>query len=97
MFRFSIRELMLVTLVAALAVAWFTEHRSSQEAMKQSEKLLARNRRLNAEMDSIAEQLEGYGLGLLRTMYADNRPGATVFGTRKESVGRTTDLLGKAP
>ena len=93
MFRFSIRELMLVTLVAALAVAWFTEHRSSQEAMKKSEKLLAKNRRLNAEMDSIAEQLKDYGLGLLRTMYADGRPGADVFGTRKEPVEQTS-LLG---
>ena len=32
MFRFSTRELMLVTLVVALAVAWFIEHRRVETA-----------------------------------------------------------------
>ena len=35
MFRFSIRELMLVTLVVALAVAWWVEHKHfSEEHLK---------------------------------------------------------------
>ena len=36
MFRFSIRELMLVTLVAALAVAWWVEHRDREQRVREA-------------------------------------------------------------
>ena len=89
MFRFSIRELMLVTLVVALGVAWCTEHRRLQaalndaiEATEKSEKSQTRTRRMDAEIGQIHDQLAAHGLGILRVIYDDGRPGATVFKTR---------------
>src|SRR6476659_4170633 len=54
MFRFSIRELMLVTLVAAMLLAWWLDHQRLQQKAK-----LAEN--FSACSISLARRLENHG------------------------------------
>ena len=69
MFRFSIRELLLLTVVAAIGVAWFTDHSrlhaalvSAQSDAKSSDAVCDR---LQREMDNIGHELPRHGLCLL--------------------------------
>ena len=66
MFRFSIRELMLVTTVVALGVAWFVEHTRAQAALKSAKEACGKAEfweRINRESEiSFREQLAEYGL-----------------------------------
>ena len=84
MFRFSIRELMLVTLVAAMGVAWFAEHRRAQSALIDAKK--AEERVTDAEeiaearwnlwhkdVNDIQKQLPKYGLDIV--WITDGGPG----------------------
>jgi hypothetical protein len=98
MFRFSIREMMLVTLVVAFGVAWFMEHRRCQEATTRSDGLQSTVNRMDTELNDVGKQLRtDYGLGLLRTMYVDGRPGAEVTGNPKIVAEHTARLLDRAP
>ena len=72
MFRFSIRELMVLTLAALVGVAWYADHRrwllASEAAAKAHEdcklandkagELERENRRLDRYIDGINEQLQ---------------------------------------
>jgi hypothetical protein len=68
MFRFSIRELMLVTLVAALGVAWFAEHRRAQSALERAkdaeETAEVRWHYWKKEVADIQKQLPQFGLDI---------------------------------
>jgi hypothetical protein len=61
MFRFSIRELMLVTLVVALGLSWFAEHRQLQGALKESQDNLWRRERVEGHIEQIEMQLKRQG------------------------------------
>src|ERR1051325_3446681 len=75
MFRFSIRELMLVTTVVAMGIALFAEHRRAEAAVMDAK--AARERAKTAEdlaearwhlwkdeVGSIQKQLPDFGLGI---------------------------------
>ena len=62
MFRFSIRELMLVTLIVAMGLSWFAEHRHLQSALKESEDNLWRREQKEEHIREIERQLEKQGL-----------------------------------
>ena len=66
MFRFSIREMMLVTAMVALGVAWFAEHTRAQAALKYGKEACGQAEfweRINRESEiSFREQLAEYGL-----------------------------------
>ena len=66
MFRFSIREMMLVTAMVALGVAWFVEHTRAQAALKSAKEACGKAEfweRINRESEiSFREQLAEYGL-----------------------------------
>ena len=71
MFRFSIRELILVTLVVVLAVAWFIEHRRA-EAAGYYWSTYWDKRYANKEkelLDRINSQLKPYDLETVETMH----------------------------
>src|SRR5690242_10554815 len=66
MFRFSIRELMLVTLVIVFGVAWFVEHRRAQAALAAANEASGNaefwEQRYNEDERSLQKQLASYGL-----------------------------------
>ena len=75
MFRFSIRELMLVMLVVALGVAWFAEHRRAQAALIDAKKAEERSKHAEEtaearwhywkdEVADIQKQLPQFGLDI---------------------------------
>jgi hypothetical protein len=71
MFRFSTRELMLVTLAVALAVAWFVEHRRV-EAAGYFWRDYWEDRWTNKKkdlLDRINSQLKPYDLETVETMH----------------------------
>ena len=69
MFRFSIRELMLVTLVVAIGVAWFLDHRRLHGALVNSNTAIeaaigeAKNAKEQQELlnQQVKEELAQYG------------------------------------
>ena len=89
MFRFSIRELMLVTLVAATLFAWMSEryrmeaalidaNEAKQEAANAKEETLSWRRtskRLNEERESIGKQLGHHGF----VIWQSRRGGPRVY------------------
>jgi hypothetical protein len=77
MFRFSIRELMLVTLVVGVGVGWFADHR----------RLRAGHFRERANFQAeLIQELEWHGLNLGYEHHADGRPlSPIVFGMPQTS------------
>jgi hypothetical protein len=72
MFRFSIRELMLVTAVIAFALAWLAEHR---RAVAASDRIHRFEERRQHEYRGLNKDLAGWGLDLVWVTYR----GAVVF------------------
>lgn len=62
MFRFSIRELMLVTLVVAMGLSWFAEHWQLQSALQESQDNLWRRERTEGHFKEVENQLKKRGL-----------------------------------
>jgi hypothetical protein len=60
MFRFSIRELMLVTLVVALAVGWWVEHGRAATQGSRLRSALAETARVKAEASAASEKLASF-------------------------------------
>jgi hypothetical protein len=75
MFRFSIRELMLVTLVLALGVAWFADHATLRVALNEA---TGKSERQDTEIGEIRKQLKGHGLEMMQVVYADGHPGVLI-------------------
>ena len=61
MFRFTIRELLLLTLVAALGVAWWLDHRNMAARQRITEELLI-EKKVRAEMAAEQAVLEAEAL-----------------------------------
>jgi len=72
MFRFTIRELVLVTVIAAMGVAWWLDHRLTTAGRADAEAELAleqeRRRSVTLQRDLLGEQLQ-----LLRERVASNK------------------------
>ena len=66
MFRFSIRELMLVTLVVAMGIAWLAEHR---RAVAASDRIHRFAERRQHEYRGLNKDLAGWGLDLVWVTY----------------------------
>jgi hypothetical protein len=64
MFRFSIRELMLVMLIAVLGVAWFLEHRRAQAALLKASESAAELRQTTDDLYDALNQLPQFGLNV---------------------------------
>jgi len=57
MFRFTIRELVLLTLVVAMGVGWWLDHATIATYRAKSEKFEAATRRLEAEQELLRKEL----------------------------------------
>jgi hypothetical protein len=68
MFRFSIRELLLVTLAVGMGLTWFADRRHLHAALASSNEKAAQSERacdvLRGQIDQIGDQLPEHGLHL---------------------------------
>jgi len=86
MFRFTIRELLILTVTAGLAVGWWVDRSllrvATAWALEQSQTWESRSNRADADIEEINKQLLEHGLGLV---WFCSESGASVGVTRLNS------------
>jgi hypothetical protein len=73
MFRFSIRELMLVTLVIGLVAGWAVDHLRLQPCCDRAESWRSRSEELAVAMGELGWRVK-FGDGYISVVYKDGRP-----------------------